>query len=275
MIPSVASLVLTSFWQKQRVLLVQATDAIRLCRDCGFEKLSRAQAMACWTTVSWFDRNQVCNFILQSHITSLPLSKLDRLQLVEHLRKWLNNGVLEIVRECENGTGSESSSLVQQRRLVRTIESETRHVLSYEGRKYKLVAGDDLGKVPNRNHYEVVCRDDAIRVLDGLINQAGPSLVKLLAEARTRLTPDWRPPLGPDGLVLLKRIVQPRAVDQPGSPGPQAARPKAPANAPALPQEPEIDEPDLHPMCQAATLANASRDGSPFCQECQVHLGDS
>jgi hypothetical protein len=267
MTPSISSLTLTSFLQKQRVLLVQPTDAIRLCRDCGYEKLPRPQALLFWATVSRFDRNQMSSFVLQSRLTSFSLSRLNHLQLVECLHRWLKSGALEIVRECINGTGSESSSLVLQRRLVRTIESETHHVLSYEGRKYKLVAGDDLGREPNRNHYEVVGRIEAIRVLAGLMKQSGPFLVKLFAEARDRLTPDWRPPLNPDGIILLIGTVQARAAGQTDSSETRPARPKAPADAPALPQE--LEEPDFHPVCQPSTLTNASRSGQPFCPDFQ------
>jgi hypothetical protein len=54
----------------------------------------------------------------------------------------------------------------------------------------------------------VVPRDDAKRTLDHISKDPGIAgdLATLLGKARDQLTPDWRPPLAPNGLVLLRRI---------------------------------------------------------------------
>lgn len=67
----------------------------------------------------------------------------------------------------------------------------------------------DLAGTPNRDSYEVVSRDEARRVLDGLAQQTGAvgDLAGLLGQANAKLTPDWRPPIQPDGLILLRRNV--------------------------------------------------------------------
>jgi hypothetical protein len=252
-------LVLTPFLQKERVLLLLPADAIRLCRDGGHAALPRNQALAYWATVSRLDHNQTRDFLSQSRLSSFPLTELDQVQLLGHLRDLLKNDELVIVRESENLADESTSSVLQQRRLVNAIERAARSSLAFEGRKHKLVAGDDLGRVPNRDQYEVVSRDAAIPVLDGLARQSDPSLVKLLVEARGLLTRDWRPPLRPDGLVLLKAMLRLEAAQPSRELGPRKAKPV---------EVEEAVEPDLDQACQASTLVNASREGVPFCQEC-------
>jgi hypothetical protein len=75
------------------------------------------------------------------------------------------------------------------------------------------VADVDLSKVPNRDNYEVVGREDAARILDTLAHQPGTNaeVAALMLEAQGKLTRDWRPPLSPDGLVLLRRNRAPLA----------------------------------------------------------------
>jgi len=85
--------------------------------------------------------------------------------------------------------------------------------MAYAGRQYKLVVDVELAGTPGRDSYEVVGRDEARRVLDGLAKQSAPAgdlagdLAGLLGQASAKLTPDWRPPLQPDGLILLRRSV--------------------------------------------------------------------
>jgi len=103
---------------------------------------------------------------------------------------------------------------VEQRRLVAEIESQTRGRLKEGSREYELVAGADLARVPDRNGYEVVAQGEAHRVLGELAKQSGgrADLTDLFGKARDKLSPDWRPPLAPNGLVLLRRIHTPQAV---------------------------------------------------------------
>jgi hypothetical protein len=115
---------------------------------------------------------------------------------------------LVLLREGAGAGQGAARPTAEQRQLIAKIEAQTRNRLSYLGRQYKLVADVDLSKTPQRDSYEVVRREDALQVLDGLANQvgSGPDLPPLLAKAREKLTADWRPPFSPDGLILLRRI---------------------------------------------------------------------
>ena len=118
------------------------------------------------------------------------------------------------MRESEGGAGGEGSAAAEQRRLVREIDGKTRGRLNHSGRRYRLVADVDFRKVQDRDSYEVVRHDDAAKTLDALARESGTSadLAGLFAEAKQKLTPDWRPPLAPDGLILLRRINSPQAL---------------------------------------------------------------
>jgi hypothetical protein len=203
-----AALDLTPLRRKERLLLLRATDAVRLCRGGGFAELLHHQAEAYLTMAGRRDLALVRDFIQRAHLASFPVSRFGDLQLVALLRKLAKGGDLVVVRESAETAQSGVPSLVQQRRIVRAIESKLRRPLNHEGRRYRLVAAEDLARLPDRDHYEVVSQSVAVRVLEALIRQADPALVALLAEARALLTRDWRPPFFPDGLVMLRRSAQ-------------------------------------------------------------------
>ena len=68
----------------------------------------------------------------------------------------------------EPGSDQTDNPTAEQRRLVRAIDSKSRGHLSFSGRQFRLVAGENLKKLPNRDRYEVVRREEAIRILDGI-----------------------------------------------------------------------------------------------------------
>ena len=218
MAPGYAALVLTPFWQKERQLLVRTTDAVRLCREDGCEELPRHQAEAYLSKTPRFDRTEVCDFIRRARITSFSFPELGDLHLRDLLSKLVKSADLAVVREGVEASKGEAPSLVQQRRLVRAIQTKVHTPLSHEGRRYTLVADVDLRRVPGRDSYEVVSQNEAVRVLDALAKRADPSLASLLGEAQGRLSRDWRPPLSPDGLVLLRKSAQPVAPTAPAAP---------------------------------------------------------
>ena len=130
----------------------------------------------------------------------------------------------------------------------------------------------DLSKTPQRDSYEVVRREDAIQVLDGLATQMGssPDLPPLLAKAREKLTADWRPPLSPDGLILLRRVKSLEAA----KPNTEALITPSQMKAVAAEAPPDKEEvvcrpcADLAQASQAKVLVQASQGGIPFCEEC-------
>jgi hypothetical protein len=154
------------------------------------------------------DRSEAEWFL--ERVTSAALSDVATIDLSAVLTALVRRGELVVVRPCELVTGGEVKAISDQRRLAREIEAKTRGRLTDGGRQYRLVAGDDLPRLSDRDSYEVVHRTDAIRILDEAAKQSGAGasgLPALLAQAREKLTRDWRPPLRPEGLVLLRRIV--------------------------------------------------------------------
>jgi len=149
----------------------------------------------------------VRDFVSRARLTGFPLSSFEDGAVLALLRGAIKNQDLVLLCEGAGAANAPERTTAEQRRLIAKIEAKTRDRLSYLGRQYKLVADVDLSKTPQRDSYEVVRREDAIQVLDGLATQMGssPDLPPLLAKAREKLTADWRPPLSPDGLILLRR----------------------------------------------------------------------
>jgi len=204
------SLAATSFHAEERRVLVRATDAIRLCSDGLYQREEGAQTSL---RLDQFHRGSMIalrQFLLHSRPSGFPIFSLDDTQLLTLLRHELNACNVVVLREGDGGPASDST--VEQRRLVRKIETRTDRRLSYAGRQYRLVADADLAKLPDRDSYEVVPHRDAASILDSLAKQSGDGssqLAELLGKARDKLTPDWRPPLRPDGLILLRRNISP------------------------------------------------------------------
>ena len=204
------ALSLSPSWCKGKTILVRATDAIRLCREGGYEELPRMRAWEQLAGLRRQDMGRVRDFVSRARLTGFPLSSFEDGAVLALLRGAIKNQDLVLLRESAGAGKAPARPTAEQRKLIAKIEAQTRNRLSYLGRQYKLVADVDLSKTPQRDSYEVVRREDAIQVLDGLATQMGssPELTPLLAKAREKLTADWRPPLSPDGLILLHRIPQ-------------------------------------------------------------------
>ena len=151
MAPGSPALVLTPTWRKERLLLVQANVAVRLCREGGYEALPRRQAEVLVREAVRRDHVRVRDFVGRAYPTALSLPTIDELLLVELLRKMVRERELVVLREGEGGSASETSSLVRQRHLVRAIDTKMRAALNYQGRKYKLVADADLNRISGRD----------------------------------------------------------------------------------------------------------------------------
>jgi hypothetical protein len=165
----------------------------------------------------------VRSFVLSARLTTIPLSLLGDSEILVLLADRVRQGHLVVLCGDSNAGARATGTTVEQRRLIASIEAKTRSKLSYQGRQHKLVADADFGKLPQRDAYEVVRHDEAVRVLNGLASQPGtsPDLSRLLDSARDKLTSDWRPPRPPDGLILLRRAtmaVAPRPDEAPITP---------------------------------------------------------
>lgn len=207
----VPSLVLAPSWRDDRLLLVRAVDAIRLCRDGGddggYEALSAGHLAPRIEDLRRYAIADVRQFIAQVNLTRFPLSTFSDQALLTLLQVALKAGELVVLRQTE-GEARIDRPLVALRRLVRQIEALSHRRLSHGGRQYKLAADQDLGNLPDRDRYEVARREDAAKVLTELAKQGqhDSRLPSLLVEAKEKLSRDWRPPFGPEGLVLLRRI---------------------------------------------------------------------
>ena len=215
MSPDCASLPLLPPWRKDRLLLVRSTDAIRLCREGGYEALPVRLASAELRHLGRRDMVEVRSFLAHARVPITSLTSLGDTRLMSVLTDFVRNLELVVLREREDGAGKKDDPSAEQRRLVREIEVKSRHRLSLHGRQYRLVPDNALAALADRDRWEVVGRRDADRVLDGLTRQAAVEsqpLAELLSRAHGKLSRDWRPPLSPDGIVLLRRIVVAQSV---------------------------------------------------------------
>jgi hypothetical protein len=189
----------------ETLALARCQEAERLCREDAYEEIAPREAIG---LVDSMDRRLLWplrEFVANAHLTSFSLSEIDDQQLLELVRRGIRARRVLVLRP---GSGRQRAPDVtaERRRLIRQIEAQTRGRLAYAGRQYRLVADRDMGSVPGRQTYEVVCRDDAVQVLAGLAQQSAGDLPNLLLRASETLTSDWRPPFQPDGLILLRRI---------------------------------------------------------------------
>jgi hypothetical protein len=269
MAPGMPSLSLTPFWKVERLLLVRATDAIRLCDDGSYEKLPPGQALPHVQRAEGKWAAEARDFVARAQLASQPLCDWDDARLLKQLGQWIKVGELVVVRETEKGAGNQTPSLLKQRKVLRAL-GQKRNALKFESRTYRMVADADLGRISDRDDYEVVSHAEAIRVLGGLARQAVPQEAGLLQAAHEQLTPDWHSPMSPDGIVLLRKIPVvlsvPKREPSLGKPRPTSSEP-AESEAPA---EEETCRPcaALREAKQAEALRQASQDGSPFCADC-------
>jgi hypothetical protein len=203
-----ASLQLTPSWDEERAFVVRATEAIRLRREDGYEQVPAHRAGAYVNRLGPRDIDQVRGFVARVALRGVALTEVDDRAVLALLRSQVRVGELAVIRQIgDAATGGASESAVDQRQLIRSIDRYNRGRLAFAGRQYKLVADSDLGKLAGRDSYEVVRHDEAVRVLTGIAEQPDAGdVAPLLRQASGKLTADWRAPLQPDGIVLLRRL---------------------------------------------------------------------
>jgi hypothetical protein len=203
------TLTLTPFWRSEDpVVLAPCIEAIRLRREQGCQAMDAGQALWMFESMDRSSSWGLREFVLAARLTSFSLCGVDEPRLRQLVGQAIKQGQLVALRKGES-TAKVTSKAVERRRLVSRIERQSRGRLTFAGRRYLIVVDVDLSTVAGRDNYEVVGRDHANRVLDGMAEQAGTAgdLAGLLGQAREALAPDWRPPFRPDGLILLRRIV--------------------------------------------------------------------
>ena len=152
------------------------------------------------------------DFVARAKLRGTPLSQTNDATVLAFVRAALRAGDLVAVRKTDGaGQGDPSNDLGQ---LVQRIERDVRGALRHHGRHYKLVVAQVLAATPERDSYQVVPQAEARKVLTSIAEQATgqTALVPLLEQASDNLSRDWRPPLSPTGLVLLRRTLRPIAL---------------------------------------------------------------
>ena len=201
------------------VVLLDGLDAMRSCREGTYEAIDP------WKAKYIFDRTlsgfglmsswSIRDFIAHVRPSSFFLSEMRDRELVELIENGIARGDFVAVKRVDPATLANRpvDHAVAKLRLLREIESQTRGKLTVSGRQYRLIRDIDFEKFPERNYYHVVRQDEAKQVLDAMAKEAGASaeLPALFGKARDQLTRDWRPPLRPDGLILLRRAPVVRA----------------------------------------------------------------
>jgi len=187
------------------IAVVRAVDGLRLVQSGGHEVVEVSEVL--WElervgrSLAW----EIGQFTTRAVIGGFEAKRLSDDERIAWVARALRRGAIVGIRRRADG-GEGDDKVLAQRRLARQIAAATaRQPLSTGGRRYKLVPGPDLAHMADRDRYEVVPRAEALRVLGELESEVTPALAALIARARQGLTADWRPPLSPEGLVLLRR----------------------------------------------------------------------
>jgi outer membrane protein OmpA-like peptidoglycan-associated protein len=196
------------------MVLVRTIDALRLRRQGDIEAVD--SSLAVWQ----FERERrslaraIRDFVCRREVGGFEGYRSSDRELASWLAEGIRRGDFVALRRRRAASATETDTTLAERRLLREIAGTTRGQLSTGGRRYRLVAGADLPGTPDRDRYEVVRREEAVRALGAIGAEQGSrgDLPGLLERAAAMLSPDWRPPLAPKGLVLLREIAVPRVV---------------------------------------------------------------
>jgi hypothetical protein len=254
----IPSLLLSSFPQKDKRLLVRAADAVRLCRDGVYEPLPRQES---FQALMMRQSSAAREFAAKAGVLSRTLADCPDLSLLAELRALIAGGALVAVRECEGKSSPATPSLVKQRRVLSALATAKPEAMRFKGGIYWLLTDADFKRIQDLDDYTVVRRAEAVEVLTGLAESASAARARLFSEAAELLTQDWRPPLSPDGLILLKRTVVARTTEH------AAEAEKARQAASSQSAAPSEEETEPKRPCPVA-LSAASENGTPFCDTC-------
>src|SRR5664279_4604019 len=194
----------------RNVAVVLAVDALRLRHAGRCEPADAVDALFDFEGLCRSRTWAVRNFVQQTRLALAYSAWLDDNVLIRMVADGLRTGTLASVHPKDGAADSDPVQL--QRRLVRSVEIQARGHLRDGSKQFRLVVGIDLRSLPDRESYEVVARVEAQRVLSEIARQSGRELGDLLGKAKDALAPDWRPPLKPNGVVLLRRIYTPRVM---------------------------------------------------------------
>jgi len=152
------------------------------------------------------DRAEVEQFLFRLARHSSP-SLLGHDPDPDVLQYLLERGEVVAVREADESALDPSQHLLlEQRKTARELAPILITFPLPGGRRCMLVTGIDLDRVAGRDSYHVVPRAEAETMLNTLTGnlRIHASSRSVIAKAIELLSPDWRPPRPPQGLVLLR-----------------------------------------------------------------------
>lgn len=196
------------------VVLVPSTMWLLAGADSGFRETDRQTSLG---RLASLDAHRMMEARAFAHqLGRFDIQRMDDRQVLDLIRNAIVDGRAVVV--CKSaGKVVPLSATAELRRLVAQVERATRGRLPYRGRQYKLVVDVELAHLPSRDYYEVASQSEARAVLEGIAKES-PASAEFLKKAGEKLSKDWRPPLQPDGLVLLRRLAVVQAAAPPSGP---------------------------------------------------------
>jgi hypothetical protein len=213
----VETLVLTPRWAREPVVLMPSrlTEEEDSPDDDDGGELSAREARWLFESCMTDNPRSVRAFVMRTRLAESSAYRMTD----DELRRWvidrIEAGELVAMRAADAEAGGPGGEWRALRELVRKIEQFVKEGLFRAGgRQYRLLVGADLVRLRNRDQFELATRKEAERALVEIAQEqnTNPALVPLLHDARGKLSRDWRPPLDPDGLVLLRRKVTNRVI---------------------------------------------------------------
>jgi hypothetical protein len=223
-------------------------EPIWLMRDhelIGFERATRWDRLGASEAIWLFDRvarsdgHRVRYFAHDADLMhGQCLSRVQDHQLWQVIRREIEARRLVAVRPGRGG-GEDPTPSAAQRKIASEIARHCRGALVIDGQRHAMVAGDEWTGDGNQIGLEVIGRDQARALLGRAADLAAtsPTLKGLLARAAEQLSPDWRRPAQPQGLVLARHQPAVRSLSPPSN---EPAVTPSMAKAEALRKDPPV-----------------------------------
>lgn len=186
------------------IFLVPSVRWLSLSIEGGYREVDTREALLALDDVAHLRWEELRHFVAQVRLDSLAVNRMDDQAVLASVREAIRSRRVVAIHKATEPPSS--SATVELRRLVAQVEKATRSKLAHRGRQYKLVADVDLAKMPGRDGYEVASQAEAQVVLATAAKNS-PASADLLRQAATKLSKDWHPPGGPEGIVLMRRIL--------------------------------------------------------------------
>jgi hypothetical protein len=225
-------------------------------RDLTAERVGNPEALR-WLDDTWRDNvREFRRFARQLDLADAQSwTRWQDHQVRAAIAQQIERGRLTVlVRRSSRTAVVSNQALDQQLQVVRTLRRVVPGPLRLDGLTYELVVGASLGARPVADTVQVVPQDDASAILDKMIaaSSASTPARDALTQARPLLSPDWRRPAPPNGLVLL----QTRVTRQTGVSGDGPAMTPAAFKAALMPTTPPTPTPSALPKLAPPRLSD-------------------